>query len=336
MGRGPVDRFSVAIFTTIRETFRQDLGGSIVTEIEPTGRVVKIFITGDDPRSLRHVELDNWSGLAVTGQPEYFKKALETEELRRSCVYLLIQTGGEDDLPRVYVGESDDFTKRYPGEKFPIEFDTFMIFTSKDDNLTRAHVKWLELHLWQMLTENVGKVAVANANRPSGSNLPRPDRATMSTYLGNMIYVLEALGFDLFTKDERSMAAPTAGQADESDAPKPSASTTFQTTALPRSQDALAYLEHKDGTYLLKAGSKVSPKATESLPGNVRRLRDQLLADSILIDRGEFLELTKDISFSKPSPASALVKGRSSTGHGDWVRSSDGLSLGRALLGVFD
>ena len=142
--------------------------------------------------------------IAVTGQPEFFKRALDTEELRRSCVYLLVQTGGEDDLPRVYVGESDDFTKRYPNEKFPLEFDTFKIFTSKDDNLTRAHVKWLELELWQMLSENVGKVAVANINRPTGSNLPKADRATMSTYLANMVYVLEALGFDLFTQEERS------------------------------------------------------------------------------------------------------------------------------------
>lgn len=304
-----------------------------MTEIGPTGRVVKIFITGDDPRSLRHVELDNWTGLAVTGQPEYFKKALETEELRRSCVYLLIQIGGEDDLPRVYVGESDDFTKRYPGEKFPIEFDTFMIFTSKDDNLTRAHVKWLELQLWQMLIENVGKVAVANANRPSGSNLPKPDRATMSTYLGNMIYVLEALGFDLFTREERTTIAKLSDQEDIA-VPSPSAATSFQ-TALPKRPELLAHLQQTGSGYVLKAGSKLNSKATESLPSNVSRLRQQLLGEGAIVDRGGYLELTKDIAFSKPSPASALVKGRSSTGHADWTRESDGMPLGRVLLGVF-
>lgn len=303
-----------------------------MTDREPRGRVVRIFITGDDPRSLRHVELDNWTGLAVTGQPEFFKRALDTEELRRSCVYLLVQTGGEDDLPRVYVGESDDFTKRYPNDKFPLEFDTFMIFTSKDDNLTRAHVKSLELELWRMLSENVGKVAVANSNRPTGSNLPKADRATMSTYLSNMVYVLEALGFDLFTREERSKT--TAADDKIPGAGETSSVTMYQTTALPKQSQALAYLEHKDGAYLLKAGSKINPKTTESLPANVRRLRDQLLADGGLRDHGEYLELTKDISFAKPSPASAMVKGRSSTGHGDWLRSSDGMSLGQALLGT--
>lgn len=65
---------------------------------ELVGRVVKIFITGQDPRSLRTVELDNWTGVAITGQPEFFKKALEDEVLSRSCVYLLIRSSADDDL----------------------------------------------------------------------------------------------------------------------------------------------------------------------------------------------------------------------------------------------
>jgi len=124
---------------------------------ELVGRVVKIFITGKDPRSLRTVELDNWTGVAIAGQPEFFKKALEAEVLARSCVYLLIKSGAEDDLPEIYVGESDDFSQRYTNGKFPIEFDTFLIFTSKDDNLTRAHVKWLEERLWSFSGATAGR-----------------------------------------------------------------------------------------------------------------------------------------------------------------------------------
>lgn len=96
-----------------------------------------------------------------------------------------------------------------------------------------------------------------------------------------------------------------------------------------------ASIDSATSAYLLKAGSKISPKTTESLPANVGRSRDQLLADGNLKDHGEYLELKKDISFAKPSPASALVKGRSSTGHGNWFRTSDGLSLGQPLLGTF-
>lgn len=298
---------------------------------ELVGRVVKIFITGKDPRSLRTVELDNWTGVAIAGQPEFFKKALEAEVLARSCVYLLIKSGAEDDLPEIYVGESDDFSQRYTSGKFPIEFDTFMIFTSKDDNLTRAHVKWLEERLWSILRGNSGKVIVANANKPTSSNLPRADIATMQTYLGNMIYVLEALGYDLFSVQERTAVSPSK-PSDVVVAESPEIALNLFAT-LPKRPNDRAFLRYAEGAYTLATGSKINMKATDSLPANVRKLRDQLLQDGGLAQRHDYLELTRDIPFSKPSPASALVKGRSSTGYIDWARESDGVPLG-VVLGI--
>ncbi|MBX5269462.1 DUF4357 domain-containing protein [Rhizobium sp. NLR17b] len=301
---------------------------------ELVGRVVKIFITGQDPRSLRTVELDNWTGVAITGQPEFFKKALEDEVLSRSCVYLLIHSSADDDLPEIYVGESDDFSQRYTSSKFPIEFDTFLIFTSKDDNLTRAHVKWLERELWSILKDNSGKVLVANTNKPTGSNLPRADIATMRTYLNNMIYVLEALGYDLFSVQQRTSASSSSAKqvADPIIASDGGLSLNLYST-LPRRPDDRAFLRYENGAYTLTSGSKINAKITDSLPANVRKLRQQLIDDGHLVARGEYLELMRDIPFSKPSPASALVKGRSSTGYMDWAREIDNMPLG-AILGI--
>lgn len=299
---------------------------------EPIGRVVKIFITGQDPRSLRTVELDNWTGVAITGQPEFFKKALEAEVLSRSCVYLLIRSSADDDLPEIYVGESDDFSQRYLTGKFPIDFDSFLIFTSKDDNLTRAHVKWLERELWSILKGNSGKVLVANTNKPTGSNLPRADIATMRTYLSNTIYVLEALGYDLFSVQERTSASPSTKQTDVQFGEITGLRLDLYST-LPRRPDERAFLRYENGAYTLLQGSKINAKVTESLPANVRKLRDQLIAEGDLVAHGDYLQLSRDIPFSKPSPASALVKGRSSTGYMDWARESDNMPLG-AILGI--
>lgn len=298
---------------------------------EQIGRVVKIFITGKDPRSLRTVELDNWTGVAITGQPEFFKKALEAEVLARSCVYLLIKSGAEDDLPEIYVGESDDFSQRYTNGKFPVDFDTFLIFTSKDDNLTRAHVKWLEEKLWAILKGNSGKVVVANANKPTSSKLPRADIATMQTYLGNMIYVLEALGYDLFSVQERTSTSP-AGQREQCNDQAQDLVIELYAT-LPKRVEDRAFLRYEDGAYVLKSDSKINARITESLPSNVRKLREQLIEDGGLVEVDDHMELTRDIPFSKPSPASALVKGRSSTGYQDWLRVTDSVPLG-AVLGI--
>lgn len=172
---------------------------------------------------------------------------------------------------------------------------------------------------------------VANANKPTGSNLPRADIATMRTYLGNMIYVLKALGYDLFSVQERTSASP----AKQLDGPTPETgglSLNLYST-LPKRPADRAFLRYADGAYTLAAGSKINMKITDSLPANVRKLRDQLIADDGLVARGDHLELTRDIPFSKPSPASALVKGRSSTGYMDWAREGDSVPLG-AILGI--
>jgi hypothetical protein len=248
--------------------------------------------------------------------------------LARSCVYLLIKSSAEDDLPEIYVGESDDFSQRYTSGKFPIEFDTFLIFTNKDDALTRAHVKWLELELWTILQGNSGKAIVANSNKPTGSNLPRADIATMRTYLNNMIYVLEALGYDLFSIQERTSATAPAS---EPQAAPDELSLDLYATTLPSRTDARAYLRYKDAAYILLAGSKINPIAMDSIPSNVRKLREALLKEGVLVQRDNYLELLRDIPFSKPSPASALVKGRSSTGYRDWLRKDDDSPLGNIL-----
>lgn len=294
------------------------------------GRLIKLFITGDDPRSLRTVELDNWSGMAVMGRPGYFKKALEREELSRSCIYLLIQSAGADDIPEVYVGESDEFAQRYTSTKFPISFDSFVVFTNKDENLTRAHVKWLELKVWELLSENEGKVTVANRVRPTGSRLPEAEVASMVTFLGNLVYVLEALGFEFFSSQDRdsTVEAKPSEQTIES---RPRVGSFF-TNALPKNDSAKAYLDVFEDGYVLRAGSQISKTSTDSLPANVRKLRELLLSEGSLVEAGSCLRLNKDISFAKPSPASALVKGRSSTGHGDWLRTSDRKRLGEVLL----
>lgn len=144
-----------------------------------------------------------------------------------------------------------------------------------------------------------------------------------------MIYVLEALGYDLFSVQERIATSPAPSKQSE-------VSETLSLdlyATLPKRTNDRAFLRYEDGAYTLKSGSKINTKATDSLPSNVRKLREQLIADGGLIQRGEYLELSRDIPFSKPSPASALVKGRSSTGYQDWMRVSDDLHLG-AILGV--
>ncbi len=155
----------------------------------------------------------------------------------------------------------------------------------------------------------------------------------MQTYLSNMIYVLEALGYDLFSVHERTSASPSSARPLEDDITDGHDLSLNLYSTLPRRLEDRAFLQYVNGAYTLMSGSKINARITDSLPANVRKLRQQLIDDGELVGRGEYLELMRDIPFSKPSPASALVKGRSSTGYMDWVRKTDNMPLG-TILGI--
>ncbi|WP_177202109.1 DUF4357 domain-containing protein [Methylobacterium sp. ap11] len=102
----------------------------------------------------------------------------------------------------------------------------------------------------------------------------------------------------------------------------------FYATARPRSETHKAYLDMIGGGDVLRAGSLVSPTTTDGLPVNLGKLREQFAGENALAPQGGCLSLTKDIFFTSPSPASALVEGCSSTGPGDSIRVTDRKRLG--------
>jgi len=68
---------------------------------------------------------------------------------------------------------------------------------SKDENLTKAHARFLESQLIQ-LTKQAGTVTLANGTAPDFPRLPEADRADMAFFIEQLRTVLPILGFDLF------------------------------------------------------------------------------------------------------------------------------------------
>ena len=77
------------------------------------GKTLKIFVMGKEPRSLKSVELVNWTGLAFLGRREHLGQARKRDELNEPAVYLLLSDGAEDSgSVDIYVGETDNFAER--------------------------------------------------------------------------------------------------------------------------------------------------------------------------------------------------------------------------------
>ena len=100
------------------------------------------------PDGLREVEKLGWTGHALVCPRSRFPEAKAQDEFDRTGVYVLLGPSEEGDLPAVYIGEGDP--TRYRLEQHYREKDfwtSLIVFTSKDKNLNKAHVQYLESRL---------------------------------------------------------------------------------------------------------------------------------------------------------------------------------------------
>ena len=80
-----------------------------------------------------------------------------------------------------------------------------------------------------------------------------------------------------------------------------------------------------DGFVVLK-GSKAAGTIVNSMTSSFVKLRDKLIDDNVLVDKGDYLEFSDDYIFSSPSTAAVMVMGRNANGLTKW-KTKDGKTL---------
>ena len=118
---------------------------------------------GEQPSSFKTVELANWTGQAFIGERRHMSEVKKRPELTQSGVYFLLADNPDSDFTDIYVGESDDFVTRIRQQDNKKDWWTkFVVFISKDKNLTKAHVKYLEKKLHSLEPDIVAKDIAVN------------------------------------------------------------------------------------------------------------------------------------------------------------------------------
>src|SRR5262245_56318674 len=160
---------------------------------------IKIFLPGGDPNGLRSIEKSNWSGTGLVVPRSLYGDARQRKELNRTGVYVLIGPPEESGLPRVYVGEGDPIRPRLDQHAAKKDFWTVCIaFTSKDDNLNKAHVQCLESRLIG-LANQIKRCTLDNGNVPALPSLSEPDAADAEGFLAEMLLCFPVLGLSVFS-----------------------------------------------------------------------------------------------------------------------------------------
>ena len=157
---------------------------------------LKLFLVYGDPKRLRTAELSNWIGKAVAGPRSEFEKLLERVECASTGIYFLTGIEPSTSKKAIYIGEAENIKNRIKAHLTRDTWNQITFFVSKDENLTKAHIKYLEGRLIE-LAKDSGRTTVMN-NQGSGARLPESDREEMEIFLEKMQQMLPALDVDAF------------------------------------------------------------------------------------------------------------------------------------------
>jgi hypothetical protein len=266
---------------------------------EALGTSIRLYLADGRADGFRLVEKSNWTGLGLVSSRSDYLKARKRAEYGRPGVYLLTgPPSGTVLKDQLYVGEADDVRDRVDQHVKGKDFWTTVIaFTSKDENLNKAHVRYLEARLVQLATE-AGRVGILNGTVPALPKLSEPDRADMEAYLREMLVILPLLGVVAFEA--------IGGQA-------PAAVRLYL-----RGKGAQATGADTPEGFVVDAGSYARPDSVPSIHGWLEAHRQRLLAEGVLVSDGSHLRFTRAHLFDSPSTAAGVVLGRSANGRVEW------------------
>jgi hypothetical protein len=282
------------------------------------GRSLRLFLVDGTPNGLLTAEIMNWTGHVLTGPRSKLAELVQRPECARTGMYFLIGPDPENNLrSKVYIGESDDVAKRLKTHNRPEEgggkdfWERVCLVTSKDQNLTKAHVKYLESLLIR-IAGNLGRCELVNGTAHEYISLPESDRADMAFFLEQIRTVLPVLGFDFL----RELTKPSAPAAANTAAPV-SRSPRF-ILEVPRYRIS-AQGQEIDGEFFVLKGSNARAEWVGTERG-YQGLFKQLCDEGVLVaDGSEHLTFSDDYAFSSPSAAAAVVCGRAANGRTSWV-----------------
>lgn len=290
------------------------------------GRSVRLYLVDGSPTGILTAEIMNWTGHALVAPRSRLGEALSRDEATRTGVYFLV--GDDPEQPtksRVYVGEGDSVIDRIRSHaKDPTKdfWSRVCIVTSKDANLTKSHVRYLE-HRFVELTKGADRANIANGNEPGRKALPESDIADMEFFISQVEVILPVVGLD-FLRPKGRVAVPDASGTDVKQPPRSQLELVLASEKLGYRAAAVEI----DGELTVLAKSTATAKSDFSSKG-YSSLRDQLISENrlVAVPGSQVLEFVEDVTFTSASAAAAVITNRNTNGRTAWRLVGTGQTL---------
>lgn len=277
-----------------------------------SGRTVKIFLVDGIPSGLITAEIMNWTGRFTVAPRSQLADLALRDELKRTGVYFLTGSDPKDPSQEiVYIGETDHIWNRLTQHNKAADkefWEKTVIVTSKDENLTKAHGRYLESRLIQIANQ-AKRARVINGTSPEITSLPEPDIADMEYFLEQIQMILPVLGF--------TFANPLPSVKN---APTPDGSKVISPVFCLTYAGASAKAQEINGEFVVLEGSMARKANTNSLADSYIHIREKMVRDGNLVDspNSVYWTFAQNIPFLSPSTAAMVVGGASINGRTAW------------------
>lgn len=292
------------------------------------GKTIRIYLPDGTPSGIRHAEVVNWTGQALVCPRLRIPDLKEWPEAQRPGVYFLFGIDEEKGTPVCYIGEAENVRDRLSQHVSTKEFWTeAVLFTSKDDNLTKSHVKYLESRLITLAAQ-VNRYNLANGTSPQVPTLPRSDRDAMEEYIDHAQTLLGALGHKILepVTPPKAVSTPPMTLPNGYGTPSMAASQVIEQSLFLKKVETTASGRVTDEGFVIFANSQARINDTDAIPPYIAEIRRAFIDDGTFQPDGDHYRIAKDILLTSPSAAAAVVLARSSNGRTNW-RNAEGTTL---------
>lgn len=284
------------------------------------GKSIRIYLPNETVAGIRHAEIANWTGQALACPRALFSELRGWPEVQRPGVYILFGVNDETDAEIAYIGEAEVLADRLQSHLSGKEFWSELVtFSSKDENLTKAHVRYLEARLVSMATE-ANRCQLENNVAPALPSLPRADRDAMEEFLVFAKTLLGVLGHRLLD--------PLVVRVKAMDAQIDAVVRNLSTPAAKILEPSSIFHLRVSGLHaravwteegmVVFEGSDAALAPASSLTGGAVAMRQMLISSGVLASLSDKMIFNRDYMFKTPSQAAGIVAGYSINGRYNW------------------
>ena len=269
-----------------------------------SGKLIRLFLTDGQPNGLRTVEISNMTIHGTIFPRTQLDGFMKREAANKPGVYMLIGQDEQDlETIALYIGQGDPVLPRLRDHARNKEFWTeAIVFSSKDDYLTKTQVKYLEADLYALAKEAY-RAKLDNTQAPTRPNISEVDKAEVNQFLEAIKLLLLALGRDFL--EPRILTEANTGVSE----------TIFEL----KNKNAFARMAVINNKYVVLKGSTAVRENRRSIAPFLVKLRQDLVDTGIMVETDEELyTFMQDATFNSPSYAAAAIVGGAANGRRLW------------------